>query len=525
MATLLGDDLQAAHEEPTSLLMLDREPVVWTGPREHGLGWVEGDVRRPSRQLADWRAAAGEGVCGLVLSGRRRFIHSAVNGLAPIYWIEDGGAVYFASRIDPLVRTSPARLNLDWDAWAAIMALRYPLADRTPFAEIRRLPASSVLRRRFGRAKVEEGRWPWAEVEPDADLAQAAENVAVSLQDALDPLPPEIVCPLSGGRDSRMLFLPLAQKGRVAAAVTVADDEGDDYEEDLAEPVATAFGVKHERLRGLEADYPGEWAERARRVEYEFVDHAWLVPVADRVAGIPTPVPDGFGIDTFLSVGRHFYTTEVLEKQGRESSEMLFETLRRYGLAHLALEKSFHDPLVARSREQFLAATKRFEGHPSQPFLSFYATRSMRGVSNYSTKLIGDRSLAVTPGASDAFVRAALSAPAAEKADGALYRAVFRIFSPRYADLPSTADTPRREPHLPRRWCSSAALEAHRRSLADGPLAAHLSPEMQAWLEGPGEVEPSPHLRLGMEAVSLLHAWWRRYRDFLRSVDPADLRG
>ena len=72
LARLLGDDLRAAHEEPTSLLMLDREPVVWTGPREHGLGWVEGDVRRPSRHLANWRAAASEGVCGLVLSGRRR---------------------------------------------------------------------------------------------------------------------------------------------------------------------------------------------------------------------------------------------------------------------------------------------------------------------------------------------------------------------------------------------------------------------------------------------------------------------
>ena len=517
--------MRPVHEQPYSTLLLDRDPVRWTGSREHGLGWVEADARRPSPRLTDWSVAAGEGICGLVLSGRRRFLHSAVNGLAPLYWLEEGGVIYFSSRIDSLVRSSASRLSVDWDAWAAIVTLRYPLADRTPFAEIKRLPPSSTLRRRFGGAKVDERRWPWAEVEPGAGLATAAENVTAALEEALDPLPAQIVCPLSGGRDSRMLFLSLAREGRVAAAVTVADDEGDTHEEDLAGPVAAAFGVEHERLRGAEADYPRDWDERARRVEYEFVDHAWLVPVADRVAGIATPVPDGFAIDAFLSVGRHFYTPEVLGKRGRASNEELFETLRRYGLAHLALEESFHGPLVERSREQFLAATKRFEGHPSQSFLSFYATRSARGVSTYATKLIGERASVVTPGATDAFVRAALSAPASEKTDGALYREVFRLLAPRHADLPSTAEAPRRKPHLPRRWCSAAALSAHRRLLSDGPLATHLSPELRGWLEGPSGVEPSAHLRLGMEAVSLLHAWWRRYRDFLKPVDPANLRG
>ena len=116
-------------------------------------------------------------------------------------------------------------------------------------------------------------------------------------------VPMGIVCPLSGGRDSRILFLALASEGRVARAVTVADDEGDTYEEDLAGDVAEAVGVPQERLLGTAADYADEWLERARRVEFEFADHAWLVPVARRLEGSPLPVPDGFAIDVTFSAG------------------------------------------------------------------------------------------------------------------------------------------------------------------------------------------------------------------------------
>lgn len=526
MAELLGAEMAFTHEDESSALILDREPLRWGGDRQRGLGWIEGDARRPPSVLPDWQAASEAGICGLALDGRRRFLHSAVNGLAPLYWLEYGGAVYFASRIDPLVRSSTSRLTIDWDAWAAIVALRYPLGARTPFAEIKRLPPSTTLRRRFGKARAKAERWPWTEVEPTRSVGAASETLAAAVEDALAPLPSGIVCPLSGGRDSRMLFLALAEGGRVTAAATVPDDEGDTHEEDLAAPVAAAFGVSHRRLRGEAADYPAEWRERARRVEYEFVDHAWLVPLARSLAGSEVPVPDGFGIDSFLSAGRHFYTPETLDvSDPRGATIRLFDTLRRYGHAHLALEERFQEPLVARAREQFVAGGRRFEGHPNQAFLTFYSSRSLRGVSTYATKLLGDCSAVVTPGATDPFARAALSLPGEAKFDGAAYRGVFEIFAPAVADLPSTARAPRKEPHLPRRWCSPEAIDLHRRSLSDGPLAPHLSPQLRAWIDGSDTAEPDHHLRLAIEGVSMLHEWWRTYRDNLREVDPNDLAG
>lgn len=525
MAELLGSGA-FVHEDDSSALILDREPAAWTGNRQRGFGWVEGDARQPATRFPDWSAAAETGICGLVLEGRRRFLHSAVNGLAPLYWLEQDGAVYFASRIDPLVRTSPSRLSIDWDAWASIIALRFPAGNRTPFAEISRLPQSSTLRRRFGGARMREERWPWLEIEPDQSLEAAAEGAAAALEELLAPLPGGIVCPLSGGRDSRLLLGALGRDGRVTAAVTVPDDEGDTHEEDLAEPVAAAFGVPHERLRGKEADYPAEWEERARRVEYEFVDHAWLVPLARRLAGSPAPVPDGFAIDVFASGGRNFYRRGEFDASSPQAATMaMFEALRQYGHSHIALDEGFQEPLISRARDLYLAPARRFEGHPLQVVFAFYVNRSRRGVSTYSTKLLGDQSWPIVPGAADPFARATLSTSLEEKADARLYRRIFEILAPEVAALPSTADLPRKEPHLPRRWCSKPAAEAHRRLLLDGPLAPHLSPHLRSWTAGPVETEPDPHLRLGIEGVSLLHSWCRRYRDCLREVDPADLKG
>jgi hypothetical protein len=505
------------------MLMIDREPLRWSGSWEHGLGWIEGALWRGS--ASDWRQAASRGACGLVIRGRRRILHSAINGLTSLYWIEDGGAVYFASRIDPIAQTSPRPLSVDWDAWAAIIALRYPLGERTPFAEISRLAPFSTLERRFGRPRRKSPPWPWAEVEPAIGLAAGADAAIEAFCESLSPLGGGILCPLSGGRDSRILFCILAAAGQAATAVTVNDDEGGFYEEDRAAPVATALGVPHERIRAPLEAYPSDWEERARRVEYQFVDHAWLTPLARRIQDIESPVPDGLALDVLLQSGNHFYSPETLEYRSRRGASLaMFDSMRQYGQAQLALTDSFHEAIVARAREQFLNAAAPFEGHPSQAILSFYATRTVRGVSTYPSGLLGSRARVIVPGVEDPVARTLLAVSSIDKVGDAMYEAIFERL-PAAARLPSTATVARGGLQLPRRWCSDPAVKAHRGSLADGPLSADISPRLQAWLDMPNRGELSADLRLGMEALSLFHAWWRRYRGCLGEVDPSALRG
>jgi hypothetical protein len=522
MATA-GDDCRIAHEDESSILLLDRQPLHWEGSRQRGLGWIEGCRWREG--ASSWEEAARRGARGLVIEGRRRYLHSSVSGLGPLYWIDQGGATYFATRIDPLVETSPVPLSVDWDAWAAIIAMRYAIGERTPFAEIRRLGPNSTLHRRFGRGRVRAHRWPWTEIDPRLDHAEGAEAAAAALRETLAELDGELACPLSGGLDSRLLLSTAVSLGRTSPlALTVGDDEGARFEQEPAETVARALEVPWEEIGATVEDYPADWEERARRVEYQFVDHAWLVPLARRIESVRGPVLDGFALDSLLQTGARFHSPEVISPSTpRAGTRALFDRLRLYGLTHEALEPRFQAPLVERSRAQFEAAARPFEGHPSQPVFSLYATRTVRGISTYPSGLLGEGAQVLAPAIDDRVATALLSVPSAVKREGSMHAAIQASIEPRLLDLPSTGDTPRTPPVLPRRWRSEPALAMHRRRLEDGPLAPHLAPELLTWLGESGQGELSPHLRLGMEAVSLFHSWCARYRGKLREVNPADL--
>ena len=159
-------ELSVVHEDGDSILLLDRPPIRWRG-RGRGLAWSENP--HSDRPVRFWKDASRElAACGLVVQGERRRVHSSVSGVAPIYHLAHGNAVYFASRIDPLVRALPRRLTIDWRAWASIFYLRFPLGERTPFLEIKRLRPFSTLEWDDGgqRPSTVQHRWPWSEVEP-----------------------------------------------------------------------------------------------------------------------------------------------------------------------------------------------------------------------------------------------------------------------------------------------------------------------------------------------------------------------
>jgi Asparagine synthase len=522
MAAALGPACRVVHEDEDSILLSDREPLRWGGEGQEGLAWIEGLPWRGG--AADWRQASRRGACGLVLEGRRRYLHSSANPFGPVYWTADRHGAYFASRIDPLVRAAPGPLSIDWDAWASILILRFPAGERTPFAEIRRLEPFSVLGRHWGRYRARSAAWPLLGAEPRLDGPAAAERMVAALREEVAAVEGPVAVPLSGGRDSRMVACLLAEAGKASVALSASDDEGDSFEEDLAAPVAASLGLPHERLRASAEAYPANWEERALAVEHQFADHAWLVPLAQRAAGAGLTLGDGIAIDTVLLRGSRFYEPETLDlRRPRQATLALFDGLRHYGKAHLAFAERLQAPLLGRARDLFVEAAKPFEGDPSQTVLAFYRTRTVRGVSCYASGLLGGRAALFGPGASEAVAQAALAATPEARDGDALYADVFDRLNAEVGALPSTSTTPRRPPHLPRLWRSEQALAMHRELLDDGPLAPHVSGEMRSWLESPQRGELSADLRIAMEAISLFHSWHRRYRDLLKPVDVADL--
>ena len=377
-----------------------------------------GRGRALARGVASWEQAALRGACGLAIERRRRA--GAQLGLrARAALLARGrGATYFASRIDPLVAGSPAaavgrlgRLGVDDDPslpGARADAVRRDPAPRpvlddppAPRAHPRRAPVMALGRDRAQRSASTQGADAWV----------------AGLREMLDGAPGAAALPAE--RRARLADRDLrrARPGREVTALTVDDDEGGRFEEDHAEPVVRALGVAHEELRGAPEDYPADWEQRARRVEYQFVDHPWLVPLARRIGGATAPVLDGGAIDVSFQAGDRFYTAASLDtSRPREASAALWETVRRFGHAQLALAERFREPLVARAREQFMAEMRRFEGHPSQGILGVYWTRTVRGTSSYPTGCSATGAGLIVPGARHALASVGARDPAGDQA-------------------------------------------------------------------------------------------------------------
>ena len=76
-------------------------------------------------------------------------------------------------------RPSRAGYTIDWRAWASIFYLRFPIGERTPFQEVKRLRPFSTLEwdaDRRERRRPSQHRWPWAEVQPTLGLDEGAER-------------------------------------------------------------------------------------------------------------------------------------------------------------------------------------------------------------------------------------------------------------------------------------------------------------------------------------------------------------
>ena len=199
-------DLGSVHEQAGAVLMLDREPLRWEGPDGWGLGWSQGLA--PAGRIRSWRdAARAAGACGLAVDRGRVVVHTDVSGIGPVYYTSVGRAVYFATRIDPLVQAATELLHPDWEAWAAILAINLPLGDRTPFAEIKRLGPFATLAGAATGPEVRAEPWPWAQQDAPHDLDAGTPDVVAAMRAAVDRLPRgPVALPLTGGGDSRVLL-------------------------------------------------------------------------------------------------------------------------------------------------------------------------------------------------------------------------------------------------------------------------------------------------------------------------------
>jgi hypothetical protein len=522
MAAVLGGELTEVHRDDRSILLLRGEASEWIGDTTRGYCWSPGSTVKDG--IRSWRDASRRGAPGLVIDRPLRGLHSSVCGLEPLYWMRDGDAVYFCTRIHPLVATAPHSLSVDWEAWAQIILFGYPLAPSTPFVEVRRLEPFTLLGEEGHGVTTTVDEWPWL----DAGSRSSDEVAGMVVEEARASVASvdgrRIVCPLSGGWDSRLLLSLLAERnGSYLSAWTIEPDSGDANEAAFARAVADRLGVQHSTAEASPRNY-WEYVYRcAELTDYQCSIHGWMLPLIERLGAEDGTIVDGIGGDIWIK-GLFLTDAIVHAPASEEAFSLLRGRLARERTASKLFRRRPLGGLLSSARAGFDRSTQRFRDHPAGPSLAAFRTRTACGVSHAPESLFGAIRPVATPLITDGLIQAAIAAPPVDKLHGALYAKVLERVDRSVARLPSTNDPGYKKRSNGRHWATPRARRGYIEALCRSPLRPWFSDDLETALAaGSLRQIPVPGKARMLAAVATFEPWERRYRHCLRDVDPSEL--
>ncbi|MDF1522352.1 MAG: hypothetical protein P1P87_05970 [Trueperaceae bacterium] len=190
-------------------------------------------------------------------------------GVHPTFVHQDGGTWWVSNSVRLLSRAA-GLTSIDVEGMAKLVGLHWPGGDRTLVRGASVLPAAQRWRWTDGSVPERSTYWPWTELAvphkrsfggPEArELAVAMGAPLAALSDAFAPLQ----CPITGGRDSRVLT-GLMMSGSLQGDFFSAG-EPDDPDVVYGTAIAERFGLPHRRSSRSAAELAAEWDGVVQRV-------------------------------------------------------------------------------------------------------------------------------------------------------------------------------------------------------------------------------------------------------------------
>ena len=269
----------------------------------------------------DWSwLASAAGVFSFAVVDRRR--HRCVLGVdrlgvRPLLWMQDAAGVAFASDLAAFVpRLGPDR-EVDHDVLQEMLAVGFPLSDRTLLAGVERVPPGTLIEFEHGKTRATR-YWSVADLppirsqDPDAFLDESQERLRYALRGLLSRSSGRALCPLSSGYDSRRLLLEGHAGGAALSTVTGVEFEPRggrlvSLEPAVAGELCRRLGFANRQV--LTPGYSPMSPATARFVRNSFLDfqvidhaHCWAMPMVGAVAQWRGQAAlDGLHGDTFFN--------------------------------------------------------------------------------------------------------------------------------------------------------------------------------------------------------------------------------
>jgi hypothetical protein len=513
-----GPPVREAHGSPGAALLTSAPLPPYAAGR---FAWAE---QRPGA-AARWPVVAETWETpGLIDEPDTVTLHTGAFGLIDVYYLSDGDAIYFAGNIEPLLALARRPYEINWDAWAAILKLTYPLLEDTPYREVKRLPGSTALvwSRSTRRITVEKRTPRWVREEP-FDRGVTAGDIVALLHEALKPYDDRpLLVPVSGGYDSRLLASVAMARGMDVESWTTSPDDGLDNDIDFARYITRELGIRHRIVPQDPAAYPDEARWAARRLEYLTSHHAWYSPFAREVHKARRAVVDGLAGGPLMK--NFLITADAVDAGSSADRQAALLAALATGEPHIPVLSeqalAFVDDRVGTA---FAQATSMLRGHRSELPLSVLHTRTARGIARSPVNLVGPEATPVFPFLHPDFFDATLSVPVDRKEGGRFYREILRAANPRVAALPSTNGAlPHRR--VPLRSSGPVAREWNHRMLLRAATVRGLmsEPMLDVVAQGPDALTAfgSWNSRFWLRGVVVFGSWLTDYEDVLGDLTP-----
>ena len=191
------------------------------------------------------------------LSGRLRLLTDHL-GVRPIYWAVHDGYLFFATALRVLESIRALPRTLDIRGVGEITAFGYPLAERSPYEQVKTLPPAGLLEMREPGEVIRRVYWDWNQLN-DAGLRGEDLSRALYLE-----LERSVRLRLRGGKDALALFSGGLDSRCVVALLRAAEAElhtinfapRGSLDLEVGRTAAQQLGTNHfEYSSGLEGGY------------------------------------------------------------------------------------------------------------------------------------------------------------------------------------------------------------------------------------------------------------------------------
>lgn len=484
---------------------------TWEGHGSEGIAF--GPAVAPKHALASWEDAARQGYAGVAVHDDGTvLVHGDAPGALPLFVAKYEHMVLFSTSLDGLARSYPGRLSVDHQAWWELLAAAMVLSNRTPFAEISRIAPATAQGVDGSGALVTRHTTRWPDLlESDTGAEQ---DLIYLIQDTVRRAEADdLIVPLSGGWDSRLLVSAAAEDPRNVITVTAADDRGRHEEETVwAAEVAARLGLPHMVLDPLDNWWQAA-TDAAFATGYLTSLHHWLTPLAPYAAATGGTVLDG------LAAGVLFKNGLVPEGEDDTVASALRGRLAGAVAPTELLTEQLATNIDAHVGGLIDDTWKQVRDHRAGRHLAVLALRTTRGISLAPWSVLAQQVDVVTPALDPDVLALGLSVPLEAKSDGQFYRKVLAALPTPLHDIASSNDTKRQrwtdlQPDLTR----EVADRTHR-LLADPSVRTVLGPALRARASSGRAAAPmNRRHREVVRGLSLFARWASRYQNLLGDV-------